>query len=174
MTISEDQGNDPGDEPLDLWDRALLAALDTPDGEEALLSIDQLAERSGLSLPLLQALDREGLLVSRSQGEPNRYAPSDAEAVMAGFTLVEAGLPLSELLALARSMDQAMRPIAAEAVDVFARFVRDSVGARAGSEGDAADRLVEAFRAMLPATGRLVDHHFRRLLVAEARRRLTA
>jgi hypothetical protein len=86
---------------------------------------------------------------------------------------VEAGLPLAELLELARSMNDAMQPVADRAVEVFAEFVRDSVEANAGSEEDAARRLVEAFTTMLPATGRLVDHHFRRLLIAGARARLT-
>jgi hypothetical protein len=69
-------------------------------------------------------------------------------------------------------MDLAMRPVAERAVEVFARFVRDSVEANAGSETDAAERLVDAFRSMLPATGDLVAHHFRELLIADARRRL--
>lgn len=159
---------------LDPWDRALLDALDTPDDEGTLLTLHELAEHSGMSLPLLQALAREGLLVPRADEPQPLYAPSDAEALTAGMTLVGEGLPLAELLNLARSMDHAMRPIATEAVDVFSRFVRDSVEANAGSDGAAAQRLVEAFRTMLPATGRLVDHHFRRLLVAEARRRMAA
>jgi hypothetical protein len=156
---------------LDPWDRALLDALDHPT-DEALETISQLAESSGISLPLLEALSREGLLMARVTDPAPRYAPSDAEAVKAGLALVEAGLPLGELLDLARAMDEAMRPIADRAVEVFARFVRDSVEGGAGSEDDASARLVEAFRTMLPATGRLVDHHFRTLLMTGARRRL--
>jgi hypothetical protein len=71
-------------------------------------------------------------------------------------------------------MNDAMQPIATRAVELFANFVRDSVEATAGSEDDAARRLVAAFTTMLPATGRLVEHHFRRLLLADAKRRLTS
>ena len=158
---------------LDPWDAALLAALDLPEaGDEELLTIDGLAGRTGMPAAVLEALAREGLLMARtSEGDP-LYRAGDAEAVRAGMELVEAGLPLAELLDLARQMDQAMRPVADRAVDVFARFVRDSVEATAQDDEDAATRLVEAFRAMLPATGRLVDHHFRALLVAGARARL--
>ena len=155
---------------LDPWDRALLEALD--DGDARLETLEELARSTGISVALLEALVRGGLLLPRSS-DPDRFDPADAEAIGAGLSLVEAGLPLAELLDLARAMDEAMRPIASRAVDVFAAYVRDSVEATAGSDEAAAERLVEAFRTMLPATGRLVGHHFRGLLLADARRRLT-
>lgn len=156
---------------LDPWDKALLDAL-APSTGEGLETLDQLAESSGISVHLLEALHREGFLIPRVTEPAPLFDPTEAETVRSGLTLVEAGLPLGELLDLAREMDEAMRPVAERAVEVFARFVRDSVEVSAGSEDDAAERLVEAFRAMLPATGRLVEHHFRSLLVADARRRL--
>lgn len=156
---------------LDPWDEALLGALQG-DERAPLENLDALAASSGISRPLLEVLHREGLLISRTGGPEPLFDPGDAEAVKAGLALVEAGLPLGELLDLARRMDDAMRPVAARAVEVFARFVRDSVEATATSDTDAADRLVEAFSAMLPAAGRLVSHHFRDLLIADARRRL--
>jgi hypothetical protein len=154
---------------LDPWDQALLEALD---GEATLLTLDELAARAEVSVTLLEALTRGGLLLPKAEN-PDRFDAAEAEAVAAGLRLVEAGLPLGELMDLARAMNEAMRPIAARAVDVFATYVRDSVEASAESEDDAAARLVEAFRAMLPATGRLVGHHFRGLLLAEARARMT-
>jgi DNA-binding transcriptional MerR regulator len=159
---------------LDPWDRALLEALDDPATDAELVTIDALADASGVSKPLLEALAREGLLLPEVETPEPRYDPADAGAVEAGMALIEAGLPLGELLALARAMNDAMQPIATRAVELFANFVRDSVEATAGSEDDAARRLVAAFTTMLPATGRLVEHHFRRLLLADAKRRLTS
>jgi len=157
---------------LDPWDSALLSALDAPDSG-SLETIDELAESSGISQPLLEVLAREGLLIPQIDEPSPLFDPSDAEAVKAGLELVSDGLPLAELLDLARNMDEAMRPVAEQAVDVFARFVRDSVEASAATGEEAAARLVEAFRSMLPATSRLVAHHFRSLLVASARERIT-
>jgi hypothetical protein len=154
---------------LDPWDQALLDALDGP---TALETLEELARSSGVSITVLEALVRGGLLIPKTS-DPDRFDPTDAEAVAAGLSLVEAGLPLAELMNLARMMDEAMQPIAARAVDVFAAFVRDSVEATATSDVDAAARLVEAFRTMLPATSRLVGHHFRGLLLAHARARMT-
>lgn len=159
----------PAESDLDPWDRALLDALD---GAGSLATLEELAELADVSLPLLEALARGGLLIPKTI-DPDLYDAGEADAVAAGLALVEAGLPLAELMNLARQMDDAMRPIAAQAVDVFATFVRDSVEATAASDVDAAARLVEAFRTMLPATSRLVGHHFRGLLLAHARARLT-
>lgn len=161
---------------LDPADAALAAALAGrgrgPEGERArLLTLAELAEEADLSLPLLEAVHREGFLVARAQ-DPPRFVLEDAEAVRAGLTLVEAGLPLAELLDLARRTDAAMRGVAEHAVEVFVQFVRDPVQGTAGSSDEAAERLVAAFQAMLPATERLVGHHFRQLLVAAARDRI--
>ena len=146
--------------------------LEALDGEATLLTLEELAARSDVSMTLLEALTRGGLLLPKAHN-PDRFDAGEVEAVAAGLRLVEAGLPLGELMALAAAMNAAMRPIAARAVDVFATYVRDSVEASAESEDDAAARLVEAFRAMLPATDRLVGHHFRGLLLAEERARMT-
>lgn len=156
---------------LDPWDEALLAVLEEPSAGP-LLSLAELAEAAHLSPALLEVVVREGFLVPvRDEPEP-LFDLADAESLRAGLTLVEAGLPLGELLELARRTDAAMRPIAEQAIEVFARFVRDSVEASAGSDEEAIGRLVSAFTTMLPATGRLIDQHFRRLLIEGARRRL--
>lgn len=154
-------------EHLDPWDRALLSAMSSGD-EAGLLTLEQLAAQSGVSQTLLEVLEREELLLPRKHQPEPLYDPHDADAIRAGLEVVGAGLPLGELLDLARKMDEAMRPIAAAAVDMFANFVRDSVEANAASEEEASEQLVEAFRTMLPAAADLVEHHFRRLVISAA------
>lgn len=156
---------------MDARDQALHQALQTEDNDP-LLTLSELAEQSGLSLPLLEALARQGLLVPRTETDEARYQAGDAEAVKAGLDMVSAGLPLAELLEVARQADEAMRPVAETAVDTFVRFVRDPVEGTAVSDEEATARLMQAFETMLPAAGRLVSHHFQRLLVDGARRRL--
>jgi DNA-binding transcriptional MerR regulator len=159
---------------LDAADEALVAAIESPspDRADARLSLDELAERTGVSPALLQAIEREGLLVPRETDEGPVYTEDDVAAVSAGLQLLEAGLPLGELLALAREHDAAMRPVAERAVDLFVRFVRDPIRGATPSDEEAAEKLTEAFAKMLPATGALVGSHFRRLLIAEAQARL--
>lgn len=156
---------------MDPRDRALRRAL-VDEGAGDLLTLPDLARQSELSLPLLQSLAREGLLVPRVEEPEPLYHMEDAEAVRAGLEMVAAGLPLAELLEMARRADEAMRPVAAAAVDTFVRFVSDPVEGSSSDDDEAAARMVGAFETMLPAAGRLVAHHFQRLLVDAARRRL--
>ena len=158
-------------------DAALAAALSSPlpdeSGEGGLLTLDELASASGLSVAVLEAVEREGLLVPRASDDgESRYAAADVDVVRAGMQLLEAGLPLGELLDLARRTDDALRGVADHAVDVFLRFVRDPIRGTAASDDEAADRLLDAFQRMLPAAGDLVGSHMRRLVVAAARARL--
>lgn len=166
---------------LDVAEQALAGALATGDaGADAAepLSRAELAERAGVPDSLLEALEREGLLVSRADSAAERpdgeatYDTGDLAAVQAGAALLAAGLPLSELLALAREHDQAMRAVADRAVDLFARFVRDPALGRADDSDDVADHVVGALQATLPAATAIVAHHFRRRLLAAARARL--
>lgn len=156
---------------MDPRDHALRQAL-KQEPETDLLTIEELAAQTGLSLPLLEALAREGLLVPSGERTSDRYRLDDAEAVRAGLEMVAAGLPLAELLEVARQTDQAMRPVAEAAVDIFVRYVTDPAWGSASSSEEAAEKMVDAFEVMLPAAARLVAHHFQRLLVDEARRRL--
>jgi DNA-binding transcriptional MerR regulator len=148
---------------LDASEQALALAL--AGGAERSLAAEDVAARTGVPVTLLEALAREGLLEPIGEDEP-RYDPGDVETVRAGLALLESGVPLSELLDLARRHDAAMRATAEHAVDLFARFVRDPIRAQHADEAEVAERTVEALHAMLPATATLVGQHFRRLLVA--------
>ncbi|MGH2788289.1 MAG: MerR family transcriptional regulator [Actinomycetota bacterium] len=156
-------------------DRALAAAVAGPatassEGAEV-MSLQELATATGVSPALLAAIEREGLLAPRYVDGRPVYSSGDADTVRAGLALLETGLPLSELLALARKHDAAMKAIADEAVEMFIRFVRDPIRADAASGDEAAARLIDAFRSMLPATTKLVAHHFERVLLEAARDR---
>lgn len=164
------------DGELDRADEALVEALvssgPSADHDGEALTREQLSERTGVPPTLLSAIEREGLLAGKGSPDDPRYTVDDVAAVRAGLALLEAGLPLSELLALARGHDQAMRDTAERAVDVFLRFVRDPIRAAATDDADAGARLVSAFRNMLDSTTELVAHHFRGVLLAAAESRL--
>lgn len=161
-------------ERLDAADAALVEAV--ADDEEAELDLDGLAEATGASEALLSAIERAGLLVAHHVDDDGtaRYSAADAAAVGAGMRLLDAGLPLSELLDVARRADAAVTDLADHAVEAFLRFVRDPVQGTAGSSSEAAERLVTAYQRMLPATEQLVAHHLRRRLLATAAERIDA
>lgn len=165
------------DGELDRADEALVAAVAGPvpgdlDQPEEFLTLDELADRIGVSPALLQAIEREKLLVPRIHDGVPRYTSADAAAASAGLALLEAGLPLSELLDLAREHDIAARRTAERAVEMFDRHVRTPIRSQIEDDEEAAERLVDAFRKMLPSTVALVAHHFRRVLLAAAQARI--
>ena len=156
---------------------AALAAAVTPraDDIEAPFDLEGLAAEVGASVTLLGSVARSGLLLPHHVDADGvtRYSAADAEAVRAGLALLDGGLPLAELLALAGPTDAAVAEIAERAVDAFLRFVRDPVLGTTVDEAEAAERLVTAYERMLPATERLVAHHLRRRLILAALERLS-
>lgn len=149
-------------------DAALAAAVS--DDEDAPYDLEGLAAEVGATPALLGSIARAGLLLPHHLDPDGtaRFSRADADAVRAGLQLVDAGLPLGELLDLGRRTDVAVREVADHAVEAFLRFVRDPVRGTVDDDGEAADRLVTAYRVMLPATERLVAHHTRRRLLAAA------
>ena len=151
---------------LDASDEPLLAAVAGAGTGRAgaPLTLAELAEHSGIPLGLLQAAESEGLIAPVA----GRYSTADADAAKAGLRLLELGLPLPELLDLARRHHDHVRTVAEEAVALFDQHVRKPLQVGGLPTEDAAARLVEAFQAILPATLVLVHHHFERTLLAVA------
>jgi DNA-binding transcriptional MerR regulator len=158
---------------LDAADEALVSAMATESPEE-LFDLAELAARSGIPVALLQAVEREGLLVPRVLDGVPRWSAADVEVAQQGLRLLEAGLPLPEVLALARRHHQAMRTVAEQAVALFDGFVRQPLRQAGKTPDESAAALVDAFHTLLPATLALVTHHFRRVLLAVAQEHIEA
>jgi len=160
---------DRADEPL----AAAVAAAGDDTGEE-FLTLGELAARSGVPEALIESIVREGLLVPRRHEGDARFTSADVDIVAAGLRLLETGLPMPELLALARRHHEATRETAEGAVAMFDTYVREPLRAADLSDDERADRLVEAFRVLLPSVTALVAHHFRRVLLEVAQEHLEA
>lgn len=177
MNASAPQNPRPAD--LAPADAALAGAVTAgrdgrTDDLDAPFDLVGLAAEVGASPTLLESVARAGLLLPHHLDDRGvaRYSAADADAVRAGLTLLDAGLPLAELLALAGPTDAAVTDIAERSVDAFLRFVRDPALAT-GDDEAAAERLITAYERMLPATESLVAHHLRRRLILAALDRLT-
>ena len=160
------------DGDLDAADEPLAAAVAAAVAADELISLEELATRAGVPVALLDAIVREGLLVPRSREGQVRFAASDAAVVTAGLALLEAGLPLPELLTLAGRHDDATRAIAENAVVLFDTAVREPLRHAELTPAARAQRLVEAFRTLLPTVTTLVEHHFRSVLLEVAQEHL--
>jgi DNA-binding transcriptional MerR regulator len=149
-----------------------VAAARGESGPDELLPLEEFAGRSGVPASLIQAVEREGIKLGRTVDGEERYTAADIDMVRAALRLLEYGLPLGELLALARETNDVMVRLAERAVELFDEHVRKPVLDSSGSAEAAAGQLVEAFDALLPAVTNLVTNHFRRVLLAEAEQRL--
>lgn len=142
--------------------------------DSALLPLDEFAVAAGVPASLIQAVEREGIRIGRAVDGETRYTTSDIELVRTALRLLEFGLPLGDLLALARDADAAMRGLAVRAVDLFDEHVRTPIRDTVGNDEAAAQQTVVAFRELLPAVVALVQHHFRRVLLEAAEERIRA
>jgi len=159
---------DPADEALV---EAVVAASEASKGEqEEFWTLAELGQRAGVAVVLLEALEREGVLVPRRQRGEARYTQADLAALRSGLKLLEYGLPLGEVLEVAREHERAARLVAERAVTLFDLHIREACH----ENGEAPAKLVEAFEALLPATVSLIAHHFRRILLAVAQEHIEA
>jgi DNA-binding transcriptional MerR regulator len=136
--------------------------------DERLLTLEEFAQSSGVPASLIQAVEREGIRLGRTVDGAERYTADDIDLVRRALRLLEFGLPLGGLLALAREAHGAMVPLAEHAVDLFDQHVRKPIRDTAATDDAAAEQTVEAFRELLPAVTELVSRHFRRVLLEVA------
>jgi DNA-binding transcriptional MerR regulator len=159
-------------------DADLAAAVAEERGESAQdavsLPLEEFAAAAGVPASLIQAVEREGIRIGREVGGEMRYTTADIELVRTALRLLEFGLPLGDLLALARDADAAMRGLADRAVDLFDQHVRKPIRDTVGDDRVASQQTVTAFRELLPAVVALVQHHFRRVLLEAAEERIEA
>ena len=149
-------------------DLAAAVAAARVTGDDELLTLEEFANRSGVPASLIQAVEREGVRLGRQVGDEERYTAGDIEIVRTALRMLEFGLPLGDLLGLARDTNDAMRGLAERAVELFDEHVRKPIRDTAATDDDAAEQMVRAFRELLPAVTQLVAHHFRRLLLETA------
>jgi DNA-binding transcriptional MerR regulator len=157
--------------PADADLAAAIAAARTTD-EAELLTLDQFAAASGVPASLIEAVEREGIHVGQRIGGDERYTADDIELVRRALRLLELGLPLGDLLSLAREANEALVGLAERAVDLFDEHVRKPIHDTAPTEDEAAEQMVASFRELLPVVTDLVSRHFRRVLLEIAEERI--
>jgi len=148
--------------PADGSEEPLLAALLEETVGERTLSREAFAAESGMPKGMILAAETAGLFEPVVvDGEP-RFVEADLGMARAALMLLEAGIPLQELLELASRHAQNVQAACDAAIDLFDTSIRKR-GANADDEN-----VTRLFKAMLPQATRLVALHFQRTLVARA------
>jgi DNA-binding transcriptional MerR regulator len=144
--------------------RAELAALLEQDSGARSYTRAELASLSGISEPLLAAVQAGGLLQpERVEGE-DRFSEADLGMCRAAMVIFGAGFPIQELLALATDHARAIEATAERAVAIFEHSAR--------ADGTPSPDLATLCRQLLPEATRLVALHFQQAVVRRALERL--
>jgi DNA-binding transcriptional MerR regulator len=147
---------------------ARLAAAVADRGTAIQLTAQEIAARTGIPEAVIDVLTDAGLLSPTTHGDRRRYSTADAELVATGRQLLDVGLPIDELLDLARHYHEVTVDIADRAVELFATHVRRPIREGEGTDDEKAERLVAAFDVLFPAVTSMVSNHFGRILLARA------
>lgn len=149
-------------------DTALLAALEE-ETDGAAYSGEELARQLGVPSALIRSVEEAGLAEGQETDDGRRrYTAGDLAAARGAIRLLGYGFPLTRLLALAVRHDRAIRKTCDSAIDLFDDHVRKTRGPAEENGEDVA----RAFRELLPLVTAVVAHHFQRVLVNQALRRL--
>jgi DNA-binding transcriptional MerR regulator len=132
------------------------------------LTQGELAERTGVSVEVIDVLSAAGLLAPRMVDGELRYSVTDADLVATGRRLLDVGLPIDELLDLARHYHEVTVDIADRAVAMFDDHIRTPIRRGAGTAEEKAERLVAAFEVLFPAVTSLVSDYFAGVLLERA------
>jgi len=147
---------------LDASAEPVLARLVDRQVGSATVDRQELIRRSGLAPDLVALAVDSGLLRPLPGGDSERFSEDVLPMLVAARQLLEAGLPVERLAAIAVDHARHVEDTVEAAIGVF----RDSIDSDPGSAGDLVDRLV-------PAVTRLVADHFERTLVERAAAHLT-
>lgn len=155
-------------DPSEHTDTALLAALeDETDGPA--FSGEELAAQLGVPAALIRSVEEAGLAEGQEAADGRRrYTEGDLAAAKGAIRLLSYGFPLTRLLTLAVRHDRAIRKTCDSAIDLFDDHVRK----RRTREEENGEDVARAFRELLPVVTAIVAHHFQRVLVNRALRRL--
>ncbi len=163
--------------PAERSDTALLAALEE-EADAAAYTGDQLAEAIGVPGALIRSVEAAGLAEGLEDADGRcRYGDGDLAAARGAVRLLGYGFPLASLLALAVRHDRAIRKTCDAAIDLFDDHVRkkhrgSSTRSVDGERPENGEEVAAAFRELLPVVTAIVAHHFQRVLVGRALRRL--
>jgi adenylate cyclase len=133
-------------------------------GDGARYTQKQVAEKSGVELPLLKRIWRS-LGMAEPPEDRSIFTNGDVEAAKASKQFLDAGIPESELLQMTRQMSQSMGGVAAAVGNAFAEALLEP----GDTESELALRYADATRELAPLLEDTVQHVLRMQLRERAR-----
>jgi DNA-binding transcriptional MerR regulator len=142
--------------------------------QEERLTLTELAERTGMPVPMLRSLEASGVLRPVNAGTEPTYTTADARAVRMLLMLVGSGVPMEEFMSVARVQLEAADTVAREAVELFMRYIREPLCASGLPQRQEAERMVASYRLLVKAASALIAYNFERTMLEVAQREIEA
>ena len=147
--------------------------------EREVLRLAEVAERSGVPVEVLRALEASGLLRPHHLEDGDRYSDADVRFVRNVLTLLGVGLSLEDLMRIARKQLDTSDALGRDVMDAWSQLVgtrlrrprRDADGDRASSahQHEHAERVAASIRALAAIVGQLVAYRVERAVLDAAR-----
>ena len=152
-------------------DRVLLGAIER-ELETTRYSAADIAAKLGIPAAVVESVEKAGLAEPAPDAPTGsnaslRYTTADLKVAAGAAKLLGYGFPLTRLLRLAIRHDRAVRKTVDDAIDLFDEHVR-----KQSEASEDPDAVAETFRELMPVVAALVTHHFQRVLVNRALKRL--
>jgi DNA-binding transcriptional MerR regulator len=159
-------------ETLDESPEAPLAVVD----EHEVLRLSEVAERSGVPVELLRALEASGLLRPHHLAAGDRYSDADVRFVRNVLTLLGVGLSLDDLMRIARQQLETSDALGRDVMDAWSALVGSRLRrASAGADGNEhGARVAASIRALAAIVGQLVAYRVERAVLDAAQEEITA
>jgi len=152
-----------------------------PMEEHEVLRLADVAERSGVPVAVLRALEASGLLRPHHLVEGDRYSDADVRFVRNVLTLLEVGLSLEDLMRIARRQLEVSDALGRDVMDAWSQLVGSRLRRppRPGREADDtqsdhATRVAASIRALAAIVGQLVAYRVERAVLDAAQAEIEA
>lgn len=162
---------------LDGSTSGLRGVVDTAtEADDELFTLAELAERTGVPVAVLRSFEASGVLRPRHErsGDAGAFTTADVHAMRALLALIGTGVPMEEFMAVAEVQLKAVDEVAEGTFELFLRYLRQPLLARALPAEVEAERLATSLRLLLQAVGTLLTYNFQRTILEVAQRFIDA
>ena len=137
--------------------------------DEAPFDLATLAERTGVPAAVLRSFEASGVLRPRHdlQGHAT-YTSADVHAMRSLLSLIGTGVPMEEFMAVADVQLAAAQRLADGTFELFLRYQREPLLARALPPKVEAERLAASLRVLIQSVGDLLAYNFARTMLEVA------
>jgi DNA-binding transcriptional MerR regulator len=142
--------------------------------DNEVLRLGEVAERSGVPVEVLRALEASGLLRPHHLDDGDRYSDADVRFVRNVLALLGVGLSLDHLMRIARQQLETSDALGRDVMDAWSQLVGVRLR-RGGRDGDDhATRVAASIRALAAIVGQLVAYRVERAVLDAAQAEIEA